>query len=471
MDPGPHDSDRRHRAGDVFALVFGLFLGLALIKFGNPIILEAKISPPGSFTEFWSYPWPPSWGVWLLGVLSLAGVWLAIIGRRRWPLTRWLWILPACWFGWQLLAATRTVDGELTAATLWQFAGCVACYFIGALVLDRSRCLRLLLIGLLAAFAFCLVRAANQRLYEFPRERQSLLEGERTGWTNYPPETLLELKRDGAIVSTNGLDVANPVYVAKLAKGRVHGTLIYPNALAGAILLLLPISMVLAINGTRRFRKPTRLLVISLSALMGAAGLFWTGSKSGWLIALGLVGVWLFRLNWSRRAKITTVVVLVVVGLSVFAVRFRAYFAGGATSVGARFDYWRAAVQITKEQPVFGSGPGTFQRPYARLKSADAEMARLAHNDYLEQFSDSGVMGGISYLAWVGMILITLARRVWRASDLLYFGIFLGILGWFIQGLAEFSLYVPALSWVAFTLAGCGLRLTANGFDNKKAHG
>jgi uncharacterized membrane protein YjjP (DUF1212 family) len=34
------------------------------------------------------------------------------------------------------------------------------------------------------------------------------------------------------------------------------------------------------------------------------------------------------------------------------------------------------------------------------------------------------------------------------------FGIFVGLLGWFLQGLGEFSLFIPATAWIAFTLLG-----------------
>ena len=189
------------------------------------------------------------------------------------------------------------------------------------------------------------------------------------GWTNVAPEVLIQLKADQFVITTNGVDVANPVFLIKFAKGRVHGTLVYPNALAGVVLMLLPLSLVLAVNYTGGFRPATRVAVIGLTLFLGVAGLFWTGSKSGWLIAMGVGGLWLLRLNWAARWKWTAVAAVAVIGLVVFAVRFHSYFAEGATSVGARFDYWRAAGQIAPDHPVFGTGPGTFQRPYARLKS------------------------------------------------------------------------------------------------------
>jgi len=452
---------------ELYALAFGLFLGLAIVKFGNPVILDHKIPPPASLSEALADSWPSHWGNWLLAVLAVPGIWLVIVNRPRWPGNAWLWVLPTVWFGWQLVSATRTADRALTAVTVWQFAGCLACYFLGALVLGHKHTMKWLLVGVLAAFAFCLVRAVNQRLIEFPQDRRALLEGERTGWTNFPPEVFQQMKRDGFIITTNGVDVTNPAIIAKYEKGRVHGTLVYPNALAGVVLLLWPLTLVVAVNGTQPFRSFTRWTVIVLALLLGVAGLFWTGSKSGWLIALVLGGVWVFWLDWPRRWKTVVFLTMMTAGLAVFAFRFQGYFAAGATSVGARLDYWRAAVQITGEHKLFGSGPGTFQRPYALIKSPEAEMARLAHNDYLEQFSDSGLIGGISYAAWIGLLLLTLGRRVWGLKDdPLLFAVFAGLLGWILQSLVEFGLYIPALAWPAFSMLGWLMAWGANDMDS-----
>jgi hypothetical protein len=466
MKPG-----EKNIAGDLFALVFGLFLGLAIWKFGNPVIFDHKIIPPVTLSEWWADAWPTHWSHWILPPFALAGAALAFAGKAHWPGTCWLWLLPLLWFGWQLLSATHTVDAFLTTATLWQFGGCVACYFIGALVLGRERALRWLLAGLLVAFAFCLVRAADQRLFEFPESRRMLMEGERTGWTNFTPEMLLEMKRDGTVITTNGVDVANPAILARVAKNRVMGTLVYPNALAGLILLLLPVSLALAFCSTRQLKPPIRGAVIAMTCLLGGLGLFWSGSKAGWLIGMALAGVWLLRLNGSARLKWTMLTAILLVGLAVFGLRFHNYFAAGATSIGARFDYWQAAVQTTRANPLFGTGPGTFQRPYAQIKSPDAEMARLAHNDYLEQFSDSGIIGGICYAAWIVLALATSGQRAWQSGGYLRFSLFLGLLGWFVQGLVEFSLYLPALAWTAFTLLGCRQQMSANQFDKENATG
>jgi len=456
-------------ATECYALVFGLFLGLAIWKFGNPAILDRVIAPPASWFDLWNDAWPLEWANWILLVLAVIGAALAVGKMPRWPGKRWLWILPLVWFGWQLVSATQSVDKHLTAVTLWQLGGCAACYFLGALVIGHGRGWKLLMAGLMVALAFCLVRAVKQKVFEFPREHAYLLESQRTGWTNVPPELFQEMKRDNVIINTNGVDVANPLILAKYEKGRVNGTLVYPNALAGIVLLLWPFAFAGVLEVTRQLRRTTRLAAIALVAAMGAAGLIFSGSKGGWLIALGMGVFWLYRLKWSRNLKRVLVVVIIAGGLAAFGLRFHSYFARGATSVGARFDYWRVATEVAIIHPGLGSGPGTFQRPYWNMKKPESEMARLVHNDYLEQFSDSGLIGGLSYLVWIGLVLWAAGKRIWTAGDWLEFAILVGLLGWFVQGFMEFSLYIPALAWTAFTLLGCLLVRAANQFDKSQA--
>src|SRR6266571_6105161 len=59
----------------VFAALFGGFLGLSLLKFGNPPIMEKWVASPGGFLELLlGTPWPIGWAYWLLGLVSAVGV-------------------------------------------------------------------------------------------------------------------------------------------------------------------------------------------------------------------------------------------------------------------------------------------------------------------------------------------------------------------------------------------------------------
>jgi O-antigen ligase len=348
------------------------------------------------------------------------------------------------------------VDPNLTTTTLWQFCGCAASYFLGTLIFNTPRRFNLLLPGIFVALAICLICAIRQRI-EFPQDTKFLVEEQRLGWTNLPPQSVFEMKRDQTIITTNGMDIVNPAILAKFEKQRVMGTMVYPNALAEIILLLFPVSFVLAVHGTQMLRPIVRGAAMGVSLLLVVFAFYWSGSKFGWLIAIVIGGLCLFRLPWPLRYKLVALALVAVLGMGVFAVRFHNYFARGATSAVARLDYWRAAVQTTVSHPALGTGPGTFQRPYAELKSPDAEMARLAHNDYLEQFSDSGLPGGIFYCAWIAAALAIIGKRAWKSQDPVEFVLFLGLLGWSLQEFGEFGLYIPAEAWTAFVFLGAAL--------------
>jgi O-antigen ligase len=137
--------------------------------------------------------------------------------------------------------------------------------------------------------------------------------------------------------------------------------------------------------------------------------------------------------------------------------------------VVARFDYWQAAAQTAKAHPVFGSGPGTFGVAYARIKKPESEMARVAHNDYLEQASDSGLVGFLSFTGFVAAALVFAYRRSGLRGDWVKLAIWLGLLGWALQSFVEFGLYIPAIAWPAFGLLGWLVAQAPNQIDSQPA--
>ena len=98
-------------------------------------------------------------------------------------------------------------------------------------------------------------------------------------------------------------------------------------------------------------------------------------------------------------------------GLAGSCVKYSGLFQEGRHRVSsARFDYWQAAVQ-TAVKTRFRQRPGNFSAPYAKVKKPESEMARLTHNDYLEQSSDSGVSGhGVLYRLDVGSLAVAVRK-------------------------------------------------------------
>src|SRR5205814_6065902 len=95
-----------------------------------------------------------------------------------------------------------------------------------------------------------------------------------------------------------------PEYLMRIASKRIFSTFVYPNALAGAILLLLPPSLAVLFKLTSRLWNVAREVLVGLLAYAGLACLYWSGSMSGWLIALVLGLVALLRLLLMRQVTL-----------------------------------------------------------------------------------------------------------------------------------------------------------------------
>lgn len=427
----------------LFAGLFGTFLGLCLLKFGNPSIMEKFTSPPANAYEFvLSGPWPIGWAYGMLIVLVVAGL---LVARWQTPAPGWLLALPLVWLGWQILAASQSVDAGLSQGVAKHFTACVACFYLGLFALGPVRRLGVFWGPLVAAFILMLLVGWEQHFGGLTRSRDYFM--------TYVYPTLPEVP---------------PEYLKKLNSTRIFATLFYPNSLAGALLLFLPalLTYVWHASGNGRFTIGARRLLVALPAVGALACLYWSGSKGGWLLMLGQAVVVLLLAPLGRRTKLGIVGALLVVGVAGFFWKYAAFFDKGATSVGARLDYWHAATATAVDRPVWGSGPGTFARVYQQLKRPESEMARLVHNDYLEQASDSGFPGFLAYTAFVAGA-VGLAYRNWRRRCLaregqgaglpelnLELAVWLGVLGWALQGVLEFGLYLPALAWPAFAFLG-----------------
>lgn len=76
----------------------------------------------------------------------------------------------------------------------------------------------------------------------------------------------------------------------------------------------------------------------------------------------------------------------------------------GELSGAGRHDFWRVAVEEFAEQPLTGTGAGTYAFSWRALRSIDL-IVQDAHSLYLEAFSELGILGGLLMLAMVGLLL------------------------------------------------------------------
>jgi len=424
-----------------YATLFGLFLGLCFLKFPNPPLLEHLSTPPTNGWEWVLTSWPARYAYPLLLLLIVAGLPL-----MRWP-SRLKWqlaVLPLVWLVWVWITAAFSIDAVLSRQTCVHLTVGVICFYLGLLVVGRSLRPTHFALGLLIPFALVLMAGWEQHFGGLAASREYFM--------TYvaPAQKRLE-----------------PELLKRMESNRIFATLFYPNSLAGLLLLVSPMMLGLVATARDKFTSGARAVLVVGLGMAAVACLFWSGSKTGWLLALALVEVVLLCSALPKRLKLGVVISVLLVGGAGFAVKYHGFFQRGATSAVARFDYWRAALGNVQERPLLGSGPGTFVKVYEAVRPPDAEMARLVHNDYLQQVSDSGLAGGGLFLLMIGTVLWA-ARGVGFKGDQLVAGVALGVVCFALQSLVEFGFYVPATAWCWFGLSGWLFAQVGLEFDNSK---
>jgi hypothetical protein len=445
MPPNKIPAPESRSASIAFPLAAGFFFFLVIIKFGDPVILDFNASPPQSLTEAVFGSWPSSMGRWLLVPLLAVGLLTMQWNRLRW---RWALALPAIWLAWECVAGTQTVSPVLTRVVLEHFATCVILFYLGFFAMGQCPQSWPLWTGLALALCWVIRAGFEQHFGGLEATRKMIAAG----------QTIPDL-------SPQMLN--NPDFQKRVAGMRIFSTFVYANALAGGLVLLSPLTFVFMWRLTPKVRFAIRVAFVIILGGSALACLYWSGSRAGWLVALTVGLIALAHSALSLKWKQRLIGIVLVLGVSGFAIKNAGYFRKERNSAEARFSYWRVCGLIIERHPLFGTGPGTFQIPYGQIKRAspdyrsDDEMPKLVHNDYLEQGTDSGIFGFVSYAVMIITFLYSLYRYSLKkpSFDWLIFTIWLGIFGLCLHSLVEFHLYIPALAWPMFFLFGWLLSL------------
>lgn len=210
---------------------------------------------------------------------------------------------------------------------------------------------------------------------------------------------------------------------------------------------------------------PKAILRALLAALV--VGLVLTQSRMGnvaFFVGLGVAGVAAMVLMRPLPRTLALFLVSVVVidlvvlgswvGVERVATRLRettveANVAPGASSDVERVDVARATLELWRERPLLGVGPGGFRTAFPSLKP---DSVRLfydhAHNDWAQLLAERGAVGALAWLvlplAGVACALRAMRRRSDPALRGAAFAAIAGLVALAVHGLADFNLQIPA---------------------------
>ncbi|MGZ8937581.1 MAG: O-antigen ligase family protein [Limisphaerales bacterium] len=252
----------------------------------------------------------------------------------------------------------------------------------------------------------------------------------------------------------------------KVYRGRGSGTFICPNHLAGFLEMVLPIALAYTITG--RYKTLTK-IGLGYAAVAILAGLAVTLSKGGFLAAGASLVVFFVILLWNRdfRLPAIAILVLLIAGGAFFGQRsWRAQkrMADLETAV-SRQHYWKAAIEMWKENFWFGVGPEHYDWRFRAWRDPKLQRRPVyVHNDYLNTVVEYGATGGIIIgggLLLLGWGVFRSWKYVRRSNEIatkpsnrsaVVLGCSIGLLAMAIHSVADFNMHIPANAIVAVTL-------------------
>ncbi len=154
---------------------------------------------------------------------------------------------------------------------------------------------------------------------------------------------------------------------------------------------------------------------MGLLAVVPIVALFLSASRGG-IISFGVQMIILFLLLLLRRAQAKWVIaggivvlcsVLAVswIGVNQVLARFTEMQSLEVT-VGKRAAMRRDTFRLFLDHPIIGTGLGTLEMVYPPYDSVyDGRVVNHAHNDYLEALAETGIIGGLCCLWFLGVVL------------------------------------------------------------------
>ncbi|MCF7906285.1 O-antigen ligase family protein [Candidatus Gracilibacteria bacterium] len=245
--------------------------------------------------------------------------------------------------------------------------------------------------------------------------------------------------------------------------GRLLGTWMDPNFIAGFIGFLLPMGIAHWYQTHARNKKFWILLFLALS--VGA--LFLTFSRSGYLAAVA--GLFVFFL--LRNPKVIFIgIALATLGIlsndraqkrvgelvgTISAIVLRDTDEIDPTA-SLRIQNWRKSITLWKKYPVFGIGYNTYRYRAAEEGIVDETYFSAGGSDstHLTVLVTTGILGMLAYLWFWGDLLIRNWQRFRRTRNEYFLGFFAGITALFVHACFVNSLLFPLIFLPLIAIAG-----------------
>ncbi len=249
---------------------------------------------------------------------------------------------------------------------------------------------------------------------------------------------------------------------------RVYSYLNNPNLLAGYLLPAIALSLAACFSWKRLLPK----LLAILMTIINSVCLYFTDSRGGWIGFLLLFTTFVllsycaYKNILPRRWRVS-LIPLVFVGLfgalilafifvEPLRLRLSSIFIGrGDSSNNFRINVWLAVLNMIRDRPILGIGPGhgTFNKIYPLYMQARFS-ALGAYSIYLETALELGIIGLLSFLWLILVTFGTAIKEIVRTGNFWLIGSLAGLVSMLGHGFVDTVWYRPEIHVIWWLLIG-----------------
>ena len=274
----------------------------------------------------------------------------------------------------------------------------------------------------------------------------------------------------GIIYKLSGNNFFSWEYENKLNPGRLTALYVNPDHMAGYMEMAIPLAfgfMTTGINNLKRFGIIIAIFMMFIALVFSLSRGAWLGLASATIFLV--LGFKLHR-RVNRKMLITMLITLLIVFMIILSspmvIKGIRSFKDKFDTISDRITVWRGAIDMIKDYPMLGTGPGTFGLVFTQYQPPGLNRHyTMAHNDYLHFTAEVGIFF-IPVAIWMVILFYKRGLKKSKTKSRLVKGTTLGAIAGvtaiLVHSISDFNLHIPANAILFTILAGIGVGPSVN---------
>lgn len=230
------------------------------------------------------------------------------------------------------------------------------------------------------------------------------------------------------------------------------------NIVAGFLLLVYP----LCFGFIEKNKYPQLFMLL---AFVIFAAIAFTKSRSVIFAAYAVTLFYLFRLGNKSGFKIFFFAVSAIVAAGLL---WAFFYKMNWASLGDRLIWWKTALAMFKDYPLFGAGFGNYSALYLVYRPEFSLGTLFAHNTFIQLLAETGIFGALSFFAaGYGVVRNAFKNRAANAENPYAAAASLSLIAFLLVNIGDYSFLVPSNMLVFFVISGILYKTETSARKNK----